>query len=141
MKVGGAGASFAFTVAATTVERTLTYYIGGWNSTGRITVTLPGAPTYTTTFSSASSFRGVITVWFRADAAGTLRVNYTQTVGAGTIKMQARLEQDRSIDFSRAPVAARGAEHRLWQTPLIAALRFLACQSRAKPSAESSPSS
>jgi hypothetical protein len=89
MKVGGTGASFAFTVAATTTERTLTYYIGGWNSTGRITVTLPGAPTYTTTFSSATTFRRVITVRFRADAAGTLRVNYTQTAGAGTINMQA----------------------------------------------------
>jgi hypothetical protein len=31
IKVAGPGAAFEFTVAATTVERTLTYYIGGWN--------------------------------------------------------------------------------------------------------------
>src|SRR5262245_11963916 len=89
IKVGGTGASFQFTVAATTVERTLTYYIGGWNSTGKITVTLPGAPTYTTTFSSSAAFSRVITLKFRADAAATLRVNYTLTAGTGTISMQA----------------------------------------------------
>jgi hypothetical protein len=89
IKVAGTGASFEFTVAATTTERTLTYYIGGWNSTGRVTVTLAGAPTYTTTFSSSSTFSRVITVKFRADAAATLRVNYTQTGGGGSINMQA----------------------------------------------------
>ncbi len=89
IKVGGTGASFTFTVAATTVERTLTYYMGGWNSTGRVTVTLPNASTYTTTFSSGSSYSRVITVKFRADAPATLRVNYTMTSGAGTINMQA----------------------------------------------------
>jgi hypothetical protein len=73
IKTGGVGASFTFTVAATTVERTLTYYIGGWNSTGKITVTLPGATTYTTTFSSSTTFSRVITVKFRADSAATLR--------------------------------------------------------------------
>src|SRR5574339_1031896 len=65
IKTGGVGSSFTFTVAATTTERTLTYYIGGWNSTGRVTVTLAGAPTYTTTFSSSSTFSRVITVKFR----------------------------------------------------------------------------
>src|SRR5262245_18691323 len=38
IKTGGTGASFTFTVAATTVERTLTYYIAGWNSSGKVTV-------------------------------------------------------------------------------------------------------
>jgi Fibronectin type III domain len=89
IKVGGSGASFTFTVAATTVERTLTYYIAGWNSSGRVTVTLPNAPTYTTTFSSGTSYSRVITVKFRADAPATLRVNYAMTAGAGSINMQA----------------------------------------------------
>lgn len=89
IKVAGTGASFTFTVAATTVERTLTYYIAGWNSTGKVTVTLPGAPTYTTTFSSSTTFSRVITVKFRADAPGTLRVTYSQTAGSGSINMQA----------------------------------------------------
>ena len=89
IKVGGARASFQFTAAATTVERTLTYYIGGWNSSGRVTVTLPGAPTYTTTFTSTSSFSRVVTIKYRADAPGTLNIVYTQTAGGGTINMQA----------------------------------------------------
>src|SRR6185503_1329217 len=89
IKVGGAGASFTFTVAATTAERTLTYYIAGWNSTGKVTVTLPGAPTYTTTFSSSTTFSRVITLKFRGDAPGTLRVTYSQTAGSGSINMQA----------------------------------------------------
>ena len=89
IKVSGTGASFDFTVAAATVERTLTYYVGGWNSTGKITATLPGATTYTTTFSSSTTYRRVITLKFRADAPGTLRVTYTQTAGAGSINMQA----------------------------------------------------
>jgi hypothetical protein len=89
IKTGGVGSSFTFTVAATTVERTLTYYIGGWNSTGKITVTLPGATTYTTTFSSTPSYSRVITLKFRADTATTLRVTYAQTAGSGTISMQA----------------------------------------------------
>lgn len=89
IKVAGPGASFEFTVAATTTERTLKYYVGGWNSTGRITVTLPGAPAYTVTFSSSSTYSRVITVRYRADAPATLRVNYTQTAGGGSINMQA----------------------------------------------------
>jgi hypothetical protein len=89
IKVAGTGASFTFTVAATTVERTLTYYIAGWNSSGKVTATLAGAPTYTTTFSSSTTYARVITVKFRADAPGTLRITYSQTAGAGSINMQA----------------------------------------------------
>ncbi|HUQ53636.1 MAG TPA: hypothetical protein VM692_15520, partial [Gammaproteobacteria bacterium] len=89
IKVAGSNASFQFTVAATTVERTLTYYIGGWNSTGRVTVTMAGASTYTTTFSSTTTYSRVVTVKYRADAPTTLKVTYTQTAGAGSINMQA----------------------------------------------------
>ena len=89
IKVAGTNASFSFTLAATTVERTLTYYIGGWNSTGRVTVTLAGAPTYTTTFSSSGTFSRVVTVKYRADAPTTLKVTYAQTAGGGSINMQA----------------------------------------------------
>ena len=89
IKTGGVGAAFTFTVAATTTERTLTYYVGGWNSTGKITATLAGATTYTTTFSSSATYSRVITLKYRADSATTLRVTYTQTAGTGTISMQA----------------------------------------------------
>lgn len=86
IKVGGSGTSSTFAVAATTVERTPTYYIGGWNATGRVTVSLPGAPTYTTTFSSATTFSRVFTVRFRADAPTTMTVIYTKTAGPATIR-------------------------------------------------------
>jgi hypothetical protein len=108
IKVGGVGASFTFNVAATTTERTLTYYIGGWNSTGRVTVSLSGAPTYTTTFSSSTTFSRVITVKFRADAATTLRVNYTLTAGTGSINMQAA---------ALSQSAPNGAATLTWQPP------------------------
>jgi hypothetical protein len=112
IQVGGAGASFTFTVAATTVERTLTYYIGGWNSTGKVTVTLPGATTYTTTFSSSTSYSRVITVKFRADSAATLRVSFAQTGGSGSIKMQAAA-------LSQATVSTPGSAILTWQPPAL----------------------
>jgi hypothetical protein len=89
LKVAGVAASFDFTVAATTTERTLRYYIGGWNSTGRITISLAGAPTYSATFTSSTTFSKVVTVKFRADAATAVKVTYTQTAGGGSINMQA----------------------------------------------------
>ena len=110
IKVGGVGSSFTFNVAATTTERTLTYYVGGWNSTGRVTVSLAGAPTYTTTFSSTTTFSRVITVRFRADAATTLRVNYTLTAGSGTIRMQAA---------ALSQAAPNGAATLTWQPPTL----------------------
>jgi hypothetical protein len=112
IQVGGAGASFTFTVAATTVERTLTYYIGGWNSTGKVTVTLPGATTYTTTFSSSTTYSRVITVKFRADSAATLRVTFAQTGGSGSIKMQAAA-------LSQATVSTPGSAILTWQPPAL----------------------
>jgi hypothetical protein len=111
IKTGGVGASFTFTVPATTTERTLTYYIGGWNATGRVTVTLAGATTYTTTVSSSTTFSRVITVKFRADAPATLRVDYTLTAGAGTISVQAA---------ALSQAAAAGSSAILtWQPPAM----------------------
>jgi hypothetical protein len=115
IKVAGGKASFEFTVAATTVERTLTYYVGGWNATGRVTVTLPGAKPYTTTFSSTTHFSRVVTVKYRADAPTQLLVNYTLTAGGGSINMQAAaLSQSAS-----APSATPSGEAGLtWQAPV-----------------------
>ena len=113
IKVGGTGASFEFTVAATTVERTLTYYIAGWNSAGRVTVTLPGATSYSTTFSSSTSYSRVITVKFRADAPATLRVKYSMTGGAGSINMQAA-----ALSQAAVPLPS-GSATLTWQTPAL----------------------
>lgn len=116
IKVAGSAASFTFTVAATTTERTLTYYIGGWNSTGRVTVTLAGAPTYTTTFTSSTTFSRVVTLRFRADSATTLRVTYTQTAGGGSINMQAAALSGAAGAAGAAP-AASGSTTLSWQPP------------------------
>jgi hypothetical protein len=89
VKIGRTNATFTLNVAATTAERTLRYYIGGWNATGRVTVTLPGAAPYTTTFSSRTTFSRVVTVKFRADAPATLNVTYQLTAGTGSINVQA----------------------------------------------------
>jgi fibronectin type III domain protein len=92
VKLAGVGAQFEFTVPATNSTRTLIYYIGGWNSTSEVTVSLPGAATYKTTFSSTDNYSRVVTVQFRADTAtgSVLRVRFRQTAGAtGSIKMQA----------------------------------------------------
>jgi hypothetical protein len=118
IKVGGSGASFTFTVAASTVERTLTYYIAGWNSTGKVTVTLPGATTYTTTFSSSTTYSRVITVKFRADSAATLRVTYAMTAGSGTINMQAAaLSQATSLQPTTT--TSTGSAILTWQPPAM----------------------
>src|SRR5688572_17728628 len=80
--------SFQFTVQAATTERTLIYYAGGYQSTGRITVSLPGAPDYVTTFTGGVNYSKVVTIKFKADAAGTLRVKFEKVSGSA-IRMQA----------------------------------------------------
>jgi hypothetical protein len=117
IKVGGSGASFTFTVAATTTERTLHYYIGGWNSTGRVTVTLAGAPTYSTTITSGTTFSRVVTLRFRADAATTLRVTYAQTGGAGSINMQAAALSGTAT--TTPALTAPGSTTLSWQPPAL----------------------
>lgn len=92
IKVAGIGSQFEFTVPATNSTRTLIYYIGGWNSTGEVTVILPNATTYRTTVSGGDNYGRVVTVQFRADTAtgSVLRVRFRQTGGStGSIKMQA----------------------------------------------------
>jgi hypothetical protein len=91
VRVLGVGGQVDFTVRASTVERTLIYYIGGWNSTGELTVSLPGATTYRTTVRSSNNYSRVLTVKFRADTEGALlRVRFRQTAGSiGSIRVQA----------------------------------------------------
>jgi hypothetical protein len=117
IKVAGTGASFTFTVAATTTERTLQYYIGGWNSTGRVTVTLAGASTYTTTITSGTTFSRVVTLRFRADSATTLRVVYAQTGGGGSINMQAAALS--AIAAATPALTAPASTTLSWQPPAL----------------------
>lgn len=89
IRVKGSGASFEFTVAATTQERTLLYYFGGWNSNARLTVSLPNATTYTFTTGGASTYSRVAMIKFKANTNTTLTVRLVQTSTTGTIRMQA----------------------------------------------------
>jgi hypothetical protein len=97
VKIGGPGGYLQFTAAATTTERVLKYYISGWNSSGKITVSLPGATTYTTTFSSTSTYDKVVTIRYKADTNTQLTVRYDITGGYGSINVQAVALQDSSI--------------------------------------------
>jgi hypothetical protein len=115
IKVAGTGASFTFTVAATTTERTLKYYFGGWNSTGRVTVALAGAPNYTTTVTSSTHYSRVLTLRFRADSPTTVRVTFTQTGGGGSINMQAAALSGNAA--APAPSTPSASTTLSWQPP------------------------
>jgi hypothetical protein len=107
IRASGSNASFQFTAAATTTERTLIYYVGGYQSTGRLTVSLPNAPDFVATFSPPSgstAYWKVVTIRYRADAAAALRVRF-QKVSGSTIRMQAAALQGASAPTTnRAPI-------------------------------------
>jgi hypothetical protein len=105
IRTSGSNASFQFTVQATTTERTLIYYVGGRDNTSRITVSLPGAPDFTTTFSGTTTYSKVVTIRYRADAAATLGVRFQVVSGSGSIRMQAAaLQGAGTAPTNRAPV-------------------------------------
>ncbi|HEX5047238.1 MAG TPA: hypothetical protein VFX89_08975 [Gammaproteobacteria bacterium] len=112
VKLVGVGSQFVFTVPAATTQRTLLVYLGGWNSTGTITVTLPGAPTYTVTTQSSSSYSRVVTLKYSSAVAATLRFQFKQTGdgGSGSIKLQAAALQG-------APAPASGSALLTWTPP------------------------
>lgn len=112
VKVGGVGAELEIRVPATNTERTLRYYIGGWNSTAKLTVTLPNATTYTATMSSAGTYSKVVTIKFTADTASgaVLRVRFTQTANnVGSINVQAAALQ--------AAATTSGSANLKWSAP------------------------
>ena len=94
---GGTQASFTFTAQGTTTERTLIYYFGGRNVSGRVTVSLPGAADYTANVSGTSYFSKVLTVKYKSDSTTTVRVHYRLTGGPGSIRMQAAALQGAAI--------------------------------------------
>jgi hypothetical protein len=111
VKVGGGSASMQFTVGATTTDRTLIYYISGWNSTGRVTVSMPGATTYTTTFQSPNKYEKVVTLHFRADTNTKLTVRYEALDTAGTVNMQAAALQGSAATLSGGVVDSYAPVH------------------------------
>jgi hypothetical protein len=67
-------------------------------------------------FSSATTFSRVITVRYRADGPAMLRINYTQTAGAGTINMQAAAVAQAAVAQPAVPQAS-GTATLSWQAP------------------------
>jgi hypothetical protein len=120
VKLVGTGSQFVFTVPAATTERTLIVYLGGWNSTGTVTATLPGAPTYTATASSSSNYSRVVTLKYRSDTAATLRFQYKETKdgGSGSIKLQAAALQGASTPTPPPPPPpTTGSAILTWNAP------------------------
>ncbi|MCW5632879.1 MAG: putative Ig domain-containing protein [Rubrivivax sp.] len=87
----GVGSGFTVTVPAGTTSRTITIYVGGWASTGRMSATLSdgSATAYTnTTAAQADAYVRAYTFTFRAGSAGqTLTMTWTMTAGAGNVTL------------------------------------------------------
>ena len=89
----GVGAGFSFSVAAGTAPRTILVYVGGTNSTGRLTAHLSdaSAPDYVdVSISGSARYDGLYTLTFHAASEGQqLQITWTQAAGAGSISLQA----------------------------------------------------
>jgi hypothetical protein len=104
---------FQFTVAATTLERTLIIYVGGWNATGRISVTMPGVPEYSAAVQSTATFDKIVTIRYRADTNTTLTVRYIQTSDVGSLRLQAAALQGSTAP----PPTGTGSARLTWVKP------------------------
>lgn len=81
-----AGGSFSFAVAGNANTRTLKIYVGGWASTGRLTVTQNGQTAYTDAQGHGSDqWDAVYSITF----AGPITVTWSQDAGSGNVTIQA----------------------------------------------------
>ena len=91
--ISGQNKGYELRVPADTNARTLTLYLGGTKSRGRIEVRLSdnSAPAYTTTIENLkAAFDRRLALNYRAASAGqTLIVRYTQAVSGGNVAIQA----------------------------------------------------
>jgi hypothetical protein len=118
VKVYGTNSQLKFTAAATTTERTLLVYIGGWNSTSRLEVSLPGAPTYTAAISSKKAYDRVATIKYRADSNTNLTIRYTSTSKDGSIRLQAAALQGGGATAAPSPSPqGKGSAKLTWAKP------------------------
>ena len=87
----GAGKGFTIAAPADTTTRTLKVYLGGWNSTGTLQVSLSdgSAATYSQSISNPGLYANVVTVTYAAASAGqTLTASYLQTSAGGLVGVQ-----------------------------------------------------
>jgi hypothetical protein len=114
VKIYGKNSAFTFTAAATTQDRTLIIYLGGYGVTGRVSVTMPGVPEYSAAVQSTKSFDKVVTIKYRADSNATLTVRYIQTSSAGSIRLQAAALQGAA---TVPPPTGTGSARLTWVKP------------------------
>ena len=93
----GIGTGFTFSVPAGTAPRTLVIYVGGTNSTGKLTAHLSdvsAADFVDTSISGSARYDGLYTLAFHAASEGQqLQVTWTQSAGSGSIALQAAVLQ------------------------------------------------
>ncbi len=85
------GSGIIITAPADTTTRTLKVYLGGWNSSGNLQVSLSdgSAATYNQTITAGGLYANVATVTYAAASAGrTLTLSYTQTSAGGLVGVQ-----------------------------------------------------
>jgi hypothetical protein len=89
----GLNAGFTFSVPAGTTPRTLIIYVGGVNSTGKLTAHLSDASAadyVDTSVSGSGRYDGVYKLTFKAASDGRrLQVTWTQAAGSGSLALQA----------------------------------------------------
>jgi hypothetical protein len=90
--VGGLGNGFQISAPADTTTRTLTVYVGGYASGGKLTAHLSdgSAADYgSTSLSGSGHYDGVYTLTYKAGAAGQkITVTWIQTSGSGNVTLQ-----------------------------------------------------
>jgi hypothetical protein len=116
---GYMNSSFEFTAPATTSERTLYLYVGGWNSTLRVTATLPGAKNLTLNINSSKTYSSVVQIKYKGDSNSTLRVKVQQVAGSsGNIRIQAAALQGASTATpTPTPTPKTGSAVLSWTPP------------------------
>jgi hypothetical protein len=87
--VAGIGNGFSITAPASTNSRTLTIYVGGWNSGGKLVAHLSDGSavdfTNTTATASGQYDRAYTLTYTAASANQTLRVTWTMASGTGNV--------------------------------------------------------
>jgi hypothetical protein len=89
--ISGVGNGFSVTVPASTTSRTVTLYVGGWNSTGTLKAHLSdgSAADYTnTTTASTGQYVRTYTITYKAAAAAQqLVLTWSQAAGGGNVTL------------------------------------------------------
>jgi len=105
---GGVGDGFIFTAPADANTRTLTVYVGGWESGGTLTASLSdnSAATYSNSSLSNNStnYYGSYTITYKAaNPNQTLTVKWLEASGSGNVTVQAATLQGNSTPTAATP--------------------------------------